>query len=460
MSSKIKKQKTLHVCQECGSNQSKWIGKCPDCGSWNSFNEEVVAPTPKRGTLSPVLSPGRPEPLASLNSEGVARRTTGIAELDRVLGGGVVPGSLVLIGGDPGIGKSTLVLQLSGNLAKEDTVLYVTGEESPQQVKMRSDRLGIGPGSLLVYPETNVEIITREIEATKPSFVVVDSIQTVYTELIGAAPGSVSQLREASAIFMRTAKTLGIPIFLVGHVTKDGAIAGPRVLEHMVDTVLYFEGDKDHYFRILRSVKNRFGSTQEIGVFEMRDAGLVEVKNPSEIFISADEKPSSGSVITSTLSGTRPILVELQALVTPTSFGNPRRTAVGFDYNRLILLSAILQKRGGLLLDAEDIYVSAAGGVRVEDPGSDLAVCAAVTGSFRNKSVPKGTIFIGEVGLGGEVRPVSSLDVRLKEAERMGMKRAVVPAVGYKKSSTTSGGIDVVTIKNVESLADTIIDLT
>ncbi|MDH5542829.1 MAG: DNA repair protein RadA [Nitrospinota bacterium] len=450
-----KKARSQYVCQECGSSQPKWIGRCPDCNSWNTFQEEAVKPVVKRGAFSLGSSPSAPVPLSDLPAESAGRKKSGIVELDRVLGGGVVDGSLVLIGGDPGIGKSTLVLQLCGKLAANSKVLYVTGEESPQQVKIRADRLGIDSASIYVFPETNVEIITARIEELMPSFVVVDSVQTVFTEQLSAAPGSVGQLREATSCFMRTAKTLNVPLFLVGHVTKDGAIAGPRVLEHMVDTVLYFEGDKDHSFRILRSVKNRFGSTQEIGVFEMRGSGLVEVENPSELFINSSEKPSSGSVITCTLSGTRPILVELQSLVTPTSFGNPRRTAVGFDYNRLVLLAAILQKRAGLMLDVEDIYVSAAGGVRIEDPGSDLAVSAAIAGSFRNISVAKGTVFIGEVGLGGEVRPVSSLEVRLKEAQRMGMKRAVVPAVGAEKLAD-NGKLKIVGIKHVDSLLENI----
>ena len=450
-----KKSRSQYVCQECGSSQSKWIGRCPDCNNWNTFQEEVIKPLPKRGSLSPVSLSSAPVPLSDLPAESAGRKLSGIGELDRVLGGGVVDGSLVLIGGDPGIGKSTLVLQLCGKLSARAKVLYVTGEESPQQVKIRADRLGIDSGAIFVFPETNVETITAMIEELRPSFVVIDSIQTVFTEQLSAAPGSVGQLREATSCFMRTAKTLNIPLFLVGHVTKDGAIAGPRVLEHMVDTVLYFEGDKDHYFRILRSVKNRFGSTQEIGVFEMRGSGLEEVENPSELFINSDEKPSSGSVITCTLSGTRPILVELQSLVTPTSFGNPRRTAVGFDYNRLVLLAAILQKRAGLMLDAEDIYVSAAGGVRIEDPGSDLAVCAAIAGSFRNTSVTKGSVFIGEVGLGGEVRPVSSLEIRLKEAQRMGMTRAIVPATGAEKHMD-KGNLKIVAIRHVDSLMENI----
>ncbi len=453
----LKKAKTLYVCQECGSTSGKWIGKCPDCGSWNSFVEETVRASPsRRGGISPHLGFVVPKSLGELNEEEASYSKSGIGELDRVLGGGVVDGSLVLIGGDPGIGKSTLVLQLCGKFSDGgQKVLYVTGEESARQVKLRATRLGVESDSLFIYPETNLELIIGQIAEQKPQFVVIDSIQTVFTETVSSAPGSVSQLRESTALLMQTCKTLHVPVFLVGHVTKDGAIAGPRVLEHMVDTVLYFEGDRDHYFRILRSVKNRFGSTDEIGVFEMLEGGLKEVKNPSELFISTETAASSGSIITCTLSGTRPILVELQALVTPTNFGNPRRTAVGFDYNRVILLSAILQKRAGLLLDAEDIYVSAAGGVRVNDPGSDLALAAAIAGSFRNITTGKDTVFIGEIGLGGEIRPVSSLELRLKEAERMGLKKAVIPKAGTKDIKTGKG-IEVTKIADVESLSDII----
>jgi DNA repair protein RadA/Sms len=390
-----------------------------------------------------------------LSVKNSGRMSTGMAEMDRVLGGGIVDGSLVLIGGDPGIGKSTLVLQLCGNIADGRSVLYVSGEESAHQLKMRADRLGINSHSLLVLTETNVDLINAQVALRSPALVVIDSIQTVYTEELAAAPGSVGQLRESTARLLQTCKSLNVPFFLVGHVTKDGAIAGPRVLEHMVDTVLYFEGDRDHYFRVLRSVKNRFGSTHEIGVFEMGENGLAEVKNPSEYLVSGRSDPVSGSVIACTLTGTRPILVELQALVTPTNFGNPRRTAVGFDYNRIVLLSAILQKRAGLMLDSEDIYVSATGGVRVDDPGSDLALAAAITGSFRNIAARPDTLFVGEVGLGGELRHVSSMNLRLKEAARMGMKRAVVPKISAKeKSGKNYGKIEVVTIDHVSQLAE------
>ena len=450
----MKKAKSVYVCQSCGARQLKWIGKCPDCNEWNTLVEELVVKDTSRRKAA-VKGESKPQPLMELVVKDGGRTSTGMGEMDRVLGGGIVAGSLVLIGGDPGIGKSTLVLQLCGKVADGRTVLYVTGEESARQIKMRADRLGITAGSLLIYPETNVEIITAQVEAMKPALVVIDSIQTVYTESLTAAPGSVGQLRESTALLMQVCKGLSVPFILVGHVTKEGAIAGPRVLEHMVDTVLYFEGDRDHSFRVLRSVKNRYGSTHEIGVFEMRENGLAEVANPSEYLVSKRTEPVSGSTISCTLSGTRPILVELQALVTPTNFGNPRRTAVGFDYNRIVLLAAILQKRAGLMLDSEDIYVSAAGGVRVDDPGSDLALAAAITGSFRNIAVGGDTLFVGEVGLGGELRHVSSMHLRLKEAARMGMARAIVPQISAnEKTGEDYGKLSVVTIDHVSSLTE------
>lgn len=451
----MKKTKTAYVCQNCGSQQTRWAGKCPDCNQWNTLVEEVVRKEPARRGLTSGEAAG-PTPLLDIAIAKNGRISSGMEEMDRVLGGGVVAGSLVLIGGDPGIGKSTLLLQLCGKISGRPA-LYVTGEESAQQIKIRADRLSIDSSSMLIFPETNLEVIIAQIISIKPSIVIIDSIQTVFTEAVASAPGSVSQLRESTAILMQTCKTHNIPIFLAGHVTKEGAIAGPRVLEHMVDTVIYFEGDRDHYYRILRAVKNRFGSTQEIGVFEMREDGLHEVKNPSEIFMSHNSEPVSGSVITCTLSGTRPILIELQSLVTPTPFGNPRRTAVGFDYNRIILMAAILQKRAGIALDSEDIYVSATGGVRVDDPGSDLAVAAAITGSFRNISVGKDTLFVGEVGLGGEVRPVSSLHLRLKESARMGMKRAIVPPSAKGDINPKEyGEMEIVTLSHIGDLTEAI----
>ncbi len=451
----VKKAKTVYTCQSCGSRQPKWVGRCPDCGDWNTLVEETLKPSGAQTRRGLAEEGSRPLPLADVPMREGIRLPTGMEEVDRVLGGGVVPGSLVLIGGDPGIGKSTLLLQLCGAIALAGPVLYVSGEESAAQIKMRAERLGIGSASLLIYSETSVENILGQIAAVKPALVIIDSIQTVYTELLGAAPGSVGQLRESTALIMQLCKRSGIPVFLVGHVTKEGSIAGPRVLEHMVDTVLYFEGDRDHYFRVLRSVKNRFGNTHEIGVFEMREEGLREVKNPSEIFIAHAGEAVSGSVIACTLSGSRPILVELQALVTGTAFGNPRRTAVGFDYNRIVLMAAILQKRAGVMLEGEDIYISAAGGVRVDDPGADLALAAALLGSYRNQPVRTRAIFIGEVGLGGEVRPVASLQQRLKEAARMGMGTAFIPKMGSDDLKAPHG-LTLVRLDHVGSLMDAI----
>jgi len=449
----MKKTKTVFVCQMCGSRQPKWAGRCPDCDGWNSLVEEAVKTETARDRRGLSDGPsGRPVPISSITAEDGARTSSGMAEMDRVLGGGIVPGSLVLIGGDPGIGKSTLLLQLCGHISGKRPVLYVSGEESPGQIKMRADRLGVRSDNLLVYSETNVEAIAGMISEFKPAAVVIDSIQTMFTDLIASAPGSVGQLRESAAVLMQVSKKTGVPVFLVGHVTKEGAIAGPRVLEHIVDTVLYFEGDRDHFYRILRSVKNRFGSTHEMGVFEMRESGLTEVANPSEIFVSHHGEAPSGSVVTGILSGARPILVEIQALVTGTSFGNPRRTAVGFDFNRLVLLAAILQKRAGLVLDSDDIYVSAAGGLRVDDPGADLALCAAIISSFQNRAARRGSVFLGEVGLGGEVRPISSLSLRIKEASRMGIKRVFAPKGSSLKE--IERGVEVTEVAHLGALAD------
>ncbi|MBI3794819.1 MAG: DNA repair protein RadA [Nitrospinae bacterium] len=448
----MKKSKSVYVCQNCGFRQSKWAGRCPECDGWNSMVEEAVRTETAKDRRAFAGDPGEPVPLGSVSADRGERIPSGMGEMDRVLGGGIVPGSLVLIGGDPGIGKSTLLLQLCGHISTKKPVLYVSGEESAGQIKMRAERLGVKSDTLLLYTETSVEMIIQKIADIKPAVVVIDSIQTMFTEAAGSAPGSVGQLRESAAILMQVSKKTGVPIFLVGHVTKEGAIAGPRVLEHIVDTVLYFEGDRDHFFRILRSVKNRFGSTHEMGVFEMRESGLTEVANPSEIFMSRNLDVPSGSVVTCILSGTRPILVEIQALVTGTSFGNPRRTAVGFDYNRLALLAAILQKRAGLVLDQEDIYVSAAGGVRVEDPGADLALAAAIVGSFQNRAARKSSMFVGEVGLGGELRPVSSLSLRVKEAARMGLKRAYVPK--GSPLGDVGSSLEIIEVGHVGSLAE------
>ncbi len=432
--------RTVFVCQQCGSEQPKWTGRCPDCGQWNTFVETVVAPAPSSqsayglsradgaGTATP------PVPLSQVKSEDFARIKAPGEEFNRVLGGGIVPGSLVLIGGDPGIGKSTLLLQVGAELALwgDRPVLYVSGEESPQQIKLRARRLGVNPDRLLLLSETDLEAILPQIEALDPQLVIIDSIQTMYLPELSSAAGSVSQVRECAARLMRVAKTRGIPIVLVGHVTKEGAIAGPRVLEHMVDAVLYLEGDRFHQYRLLRGVKNRFGSTNEVGVFEMGSEGMVEVGNPSAAFLAERTLDSPGTAIAVTLEGTRPILVEVQALTSPTALGLPRRTANGIDLNRLLLLTAVLTKRVGMGLSNQDIYVNIVGGLKISEPAVDLAVAAAIASSFRDVQVDPECVLIGEVGLSGELRSVGQLERRLSEAAKLGFKRAIYPPTGRK----------------------------
>ncbi|MDY0407310.1 DNA repair protein RadA [Virgibacillus sp. 179-BFC.A HS] len=424
------KRSTKFVCQECGYETAKWMGKCPGCQNWNTFVEEVQMTGAKsRHAFAGVPKySSKPEKISAIKSEKEPRVTTTMKEFNRVLGGGIVPGSLVLIGGDPGIGKSTLLLQVSSQLAqKELSVLYISGEESTRQTKLRADRLGIASDNLYVLSETNLLDIANQIEALQPSFVVIDSIQTIYREEVTSAPGSVSQVRECTGELMRIAKTNAIPIFIVGHVTKEGAIAGPRMLEHMVDAVLYFEGERHHTYRILRSVKNRFGSTNEMGIFEMKEEGLREVLNPSEIFLEERSQGAAGSTVVASMEGTRPVLVEIQALISPTSFGNPRRMATGVDNNRIPLLMAVLEKRVGLLLQNQDAYIKVAGGVKLDEPAIDLAIAVSIASSFRNMPTNPEDIFIGEVGLTGEVRRVSRIEQRVREAAKLGFKRVVCP---------------------------------
>lgn len=439
------RNKALFVCQKCGCQSPKWLGKCPDCGSWNTMAEESVV-----GVSS--LPPGniaKPQILAEVKGDLQQRHSCGLSELDRVLGGGLVKGSMVLIGGDPGIGKSTLLLQASAHLSTvTGPVLYVSAEESPEQIKLRALRLAIDSPRLYLLAETNVERIMAQITALKPHAVIIDSIQTVFTAAIESAPGSVSQVRESAGRLMLLAKGSGTPIFLVGHVTKDGALAGPRVLEHLVDTVLYFEGDAGHAFRILRAAKNRFGSTNEIGVFAMKDSGLSEVANPSELFLAERPMGVSGSVVVAALEGTRPLLVELQALVSSTSFGNPRRTTIGVDHNRLALLVAVLEKKVGLQLANHDIFLNAAGGVRLNEPAVDLGMIMAVASSFLDKPVEPQTFFLGEVGLAGEVRAVSQPELRIREAEKLGFSRCILPEGSCRQIKKL--GVELVGIKKVE----------
>jgi len=429
------KAKTHFVCQSCGYEAPKWLGKCPGCQEWNTFVEERIIDekVPERDLLG-FEAEAVPMSIAEIAGEEKGRLRIGIGEFDRVLGGGIVFGSVILVGGDPGIGKSTLLLQVMNCLAsKGRKVLYVSGEESLQQTKMRAERLEIFSDQLFVVSETSLEKILQDIQTIKPSTVVVDSIQTIYSSDLPSTPGSITQVREASSRLLYLAKHLSIPIFLVGHVTKEGFIAGPKVLEHMVDTVLYIEGEANHAFRILRAVKNRFGSTNEIGVFEMKDSGLVEVLSPSEFFLSERTQPAPGSVVMPSMEGTRPILIELQALVVPTHFGAPRRTAQGVDANRVSLLVAVMEKRLGIHLLNQDIFLNIAGGMKVEEPGIDLGVIASIASSFRDQMIDPELVVFGEVGLGGEVRGISQSEVRVKEASRLGFKRCLLPKQNQEK---------------------------
>jgi len=435
------KAKTHFVCQSCGYQVPKWLGKCPGCQDWNTFVEErVIEERPPERDFLGLESEVTPTAITEIVGEERGRLEIGIGEFDRVLGGGIVLGSIILVGGDPGIGKSTLLLQMMDRLAsKRKRVLYVSGEESLQQTKMRAERLGVSSDHLLVVSETSLEKILQDIQTLRPSAAVVDSVQTIYSSDLPSTPGSISQVREVSSRLSYLAKHLSIPVFLVGHVTKEGFIAGPKVLEHMVDTVLYIEGEASHSFRVLRAAKNRFGSTNEIGVFEMKDSGLVEVVNPSEFFLSERIQPCSGSVVMPSIEGSRPILLELQALVVPTNLGVPRRTAQGVDANRVSLLVAVMEKRLGIHLFNHDIFLNIAGGMRVEEPGADLGVIASILSSFKDRLVDSEMVIFGEVGLGGEVRGVSQPEVRVKEAARLGFKRCLLPRRNQEKMRGIEG---------------------
>lgn len=425
------KRKTKFMCNSCGYESAKWMGRCPGCSEWNQMVEEVevVVKGPRRTFQHSEGVKQKAIPITAIEIADEPRVDTDLAELNRVLGGGIVPGSLVLIGGDPGIGKSTLLLQVSALLAnKGQRVLYMSGEESVRQTKLRAERLGVTSAELYIYSETNLELVNEAIDSVEPKFVVIDSIQTVHHPEVTSAPGSVSQVRECTAELMRIAKTKNIAIFLVGHVTKEGQIAGPRLLEHMVDTVLYFEGERHHTYRILRSQKNRFGSTNEIAIFEMLQGGLKEVLNPSELFLQERSQGAAGSTVVASMEGTRPILVEIQALVTPTSFNYPKRMASGIDQNRVQLLMAVLEKRMGMLLQTQDAYIKVAGGVKLDEPAIDLAVLTTIVSSYRDVAVSAHDCFIGEVGLTGEVRRVSRVEQRVQEAAKLGFKRAIIPA--------------------------------
>ncbi|GAC91866.1 DNA repair protein RadA [Anoxybacillus flavithermus NBRC 109594] len=446
------KRKTKFVCQHCGYETAKWMGKCPGCHSWNAMVEETEIVKPHTRALFVHTEGGTTKPVSITTVETTQepRIDTKFTEFNRVLGGGIVRGSLVLIGGDPGIGKSTLLLQICAQLASDDySVLYISGEESVKQTKLRAERLHVTAKHLYVLSETNLEHIIQTVDEMKPSFVVIDSIQTIYRSEITSAPGSVSQVRECTAELMRLAKTKGIAIFIVGHVTKEGALAGPRILEHMVDTVLYFEGERHHTYRILRAVKNRFGSTNEIGIFEMKEMGLTEVKNPSEIFLEERSKGAAGSTVVASMEGTRPVLVEIQALVSPTSFGTPRRMATGIDHNRVSLLMAVLEKRVGLLLQNQDAYLKVAGGIKLDEPAIDLAIAVSIASSFRDQPTNHTDVVIGEVGLTGEVRRVSRIEQRVQEAAKLGFQRIIIPKSNIGGWSIPKG-VEIIGIANVE----------
>jgi DNA repair protein RadA/Sms len=444
------KTRTQYICQSCGTTSVRWAGQCKNCGEWNTLEETVVEPRSARASSRSWAPLSQPLPLPDIKADQFQRLPVGIGELARVLGGGIVPGSVVLVGGDPGIGKSTLLLQVSALLAATGPVLYVSGEESAQQIKMRADRLDLQASALFVVSEVSLDQILAHINQIKPRLVVIDSIQAVSSEALESAAGTVSQVKACATALLRQAKTQGIPIFLVGHVTKSGSIAGPRVLEHIVDAVLYLEGDRFHAHRLLRSVKNRFGSTNEVGVFEMTEQGMTEVTNPSEAFLAERLPDAAGSAIAVTMEGTRPLLVEIQALASTTSFGLPRRTANGVDVNRLLLLVAVLSKRVGLRLFDQDVFINVVGGLRVNEPAADLAIALAIASSFQNVALPSDLAAVGEVGLSGELRAVGHLSRRLNEAAKLGFSRCIVPAT-HRRLGNAPAGIEIIPVR---SLAD------
>jgi len=447
----MSKIRIKYICSNCGYESLRWLGKCPECDNWNTFTEEIVETNKKK----PVAYKGTLNLKKIDELEGVEKNriVTGIGELDRVLGGGFIPGSVILLGGDPGIGKSTLAMQAASKI--NNKVLYITGEESSAQIKMRAARLKIQSDNFYVFAETDLNIILASINSLSPAFVVIDSIQTMYRSELENSPGTITQIRECTSHLMETAKKSEVAILIVGHVTKEGFIAGPKVLEHIVDTVIQFEGESQHSFRILRTQKNRFGSTNEIGIFEMHEDGLTEVKNPSELFLSERDKDISGSAITASIEGTRPILLEVQALVTPSSFGNPQRVATGFDYRRLSILLAVLEKRSGLRLSANNVFLNMAGGVKIDEPAVDLAVCCSIASSLTDKLITAKTVLIGEVGLGGEVRSVNHIEKRIQEAQKLGFEKVVIPYNNTKGLKNYSS----IKIVGVESLTEAINDL-
>lgn len=452
-----RKPRTIYTCTQCGYQSPKWLGRCPDCQQWNTLQEEVRQEEKGSGTKTTTSTGAAPVKINAIVANDERRAHIGIDELDRVLGGGIVPGAFTLIGGDPGIGKSTLLLQAVGHMAQRLRVLYVTAEESALQIKIRAERLGVDAEELYLLAENSLEQIFAHTTELKPQLLIIDSIQTIFTAALESAPGSVSQVRECAGQLMQWAKGSGVPTFIVGHVTKDGSIAGPRVLEHMVDTVLYFEGDASHPYRILRAVKNRFGSTNEIGVFEMADTGLREVSNPSEIFLAERSEDAAGSVVIPAMEGSRPILVELQALVASAPYGTARRTSIGTDHNRVSLLVAILEKKVGLSLLSHDIFVNVAGGAKIDEPAADLAIMAALASSHMNKCISARTVVFGEAGLAGEIRAVSRPELRVQEAARLGFERCLLPA-GNCKNIDTPSGLKLVGIRSVQEALEHLFD--
>ncbi|OEH86297.1 DNA repair protein RadA [Desulfuribacillus stibiiarsenatis] len=444
------KVKSKYICQECGLESPKWYGKCPSCNQWSTLVEELTqnkTQTNKHNSLGITMPTKKAQSILEVEYEKEQRISTSINELDRVLGGGIVKGSLILLGGDPGIGKSTIILQVAYNLAKQGKkVMYVTGEESLSQLKMRAERLTALHENILVLAETNLEDITLQVYNVNPDLLIIDSIQTMYIPDIASAPGSVSQVREATAKLMHIAKEFQVATFIVGHVTKQGAIAGPKILEHMVDTVLYIEGDKNHFFRLIRTVKNRFGSTHELGVFEMNETGLVEVDNPSEIFLPERDRDTIGAAIVASLEGSRPFLIEIQALISPTSYPSPKRTATGIDYNRVALIIAVLEKKAGLQLQSQDAFVNAVGGVRLDDPAVDLGVALSIASSFRNLQLPRELVAIGEIGLTGEIRSVPQMEIRIAEAHKLGFKQMILP---HTNKGIDGKGMTLIYVRNI-----------
>ncbi|MBO4308264.1 MAG: DNA repair protein RadA [Clostridia bacterium] len=450
----MKGLKTVYICSECEYKSPKWMGKCPNCGAWNTFVEDVeeaapAVPAPKRVSMVPASENNRATGLRELEIPDYMRQNTGLGELDRVLGGGLVHGSVVLISGEPGIGKSTLLMQICDVLGATRRVLYISGEESGGQLKLRAKRLGIQGNNLFILTETNMENILRETDRVKPDVMIVDSIQTVYSSAVNSTPGSVSQVRETALSFINKAKNDGISVIMVGHVNKEGSIAGPKVLEHMVDAVLYFEGERQQAYRIIRAIKNRYGSTNEIGVFEMTDKGLLEVENPSEMLLAGRPKNISGNCAVCTLEGTRPLIAEIQALVTPTAFPAPRRTTNGIDYNRMCLIIAVLEKRLGLKFYQNDVYLNVIGGLHIDEPASDLSVALALISSVTDRVIPDDLIAIGELGLAGECRAVANLEQRVKEAARLGFTKAVIPYRNTEKRKLDVAGITLIPIKGI-----------